>query len=275
MIRYLKVTCVQIEPKPTIIESLEEAIDLCSNAIKEKTDFLFLPEYCGGITSKGILYNPPSELEEKHKFLSYFKNFCQKNSVWCLIGSIAIRTKNSKIVNRGYIIDANGKIVSKYDKIHMFDICLNGENHNESSTISSGKKAVIVKTDFCKIGHTICYDLRFPNLYRNLSHAGAEILAVPSAFTKKTGLAHWHVLNRARAIENGAFVIAPCSVGKIFGGGNCFGHSLIINPWGEVIIDGGNKRGIISAKIDLKLVKKTRKQLPSLSHDKFFKLKEY
>ena len=202
---------------------------------------------------------------------------CWERYFWMRITLIlhttSIRACTS-MLNRSFIINPQGEIVSKYDKIHMFDIFLNGEEHFESKTIDFGNKAVLVNTDFCKIGHSICYDIRFPNLYRKLSQAGAEILVVPAAFTKATGSAHWHVLNRSRAIENVSYVIAPCAIGKIEGGGESYGHSLIIDPWGKIIKDCGNKRGIITASIDISLVKKYRKQLPSLEHDKSFKVKE-
>ena len=271
----MKVACIQTEPKNSIEDALEEALSLSSHAIDEKVDFLFLPEYCGGISSNGKLYTPPSEFEKEHLFLQEFKKFCKYNSVWALIGSIAVKLDNNKIVNRGFIINPDGEIVSKYDKIHMFDISINGEEHYESSTIEPGNKAVLVNTQFAKIGHTVCYDIRFPNLYRELAKAGAEILVVPAAFTKTTGSAHWHILNRSRAIENIAFVIAPCAIGNIPGGGASYGHSLIINPWGEVIKDGGEKRGIITASLDLNCVQEFRKQLPSLTHDKKFIIEEF
>jgi len=266
----LRISCLQTNPKQTINDALKEALELANLAIKRKAEFLFLPEYCGGLISDGAQYYPPNEKEGNHIFLNEFKKFCYNNSIWCLIGSIAIQTESNKTFNRSYIINNHGKIISKYDKIHMFDISVNGEEHKESDTIEPGDKAVIADTKLGKIGHTICYDLRFPNLFRSLALNGAEIIVVPSAFTKKTGKAHWHILNRARAIENSAYIIAPCSVGSIQGGGNCFGHSLIIDPWGTVISDGGNERGIISSEIDITKVHLTRKQLPSLKHDKLF-----
>ena len=266
----MKISCLQTEPKETIEQALVEAIDLASIAINDDSKFLFLPEYCGGIVSNGKLYTPPSDTERNHLFLKEFKNFCKKNSIWVLIGSIAIKLDDEKIVNRSFIVNPNGKIVSKYDKIHMFDIAINGEEHYESSTIAFGNKAVIANTDLGFIGHSICYDIRFPTLYRKLAQAGAEILVIPAAFTKTTGSAHWHILNRSRAIENVCYVISPCAVGEIPGGGESYGHSLIINPWGKIIEDAQDHRGIISTTIDTNLVSNFRKQLPSLLHDKNF-----
>ena len=266
----MKIACLQTKPKETIKKAIDEAMGLANLAIKENVEFIFLPEYCGGIVSNKKLYTPPSELENKHLFLKEFKNFCKKNSVWALIGSIAVKLKNKKIVNRSYIINRNGKIISKYDKIHMFDIFLNGEEHYESKTIDFGDKAVLVNTGFCKIGHSICYDIRFPNLYRKLAQAGAEIIVVPAAFTKVTGSAHWHVLNRARAIETTSYVVSPCAMGKIEGGGSSYGHSLIIDPWGKVLADAGSGRGYITGIIDISLVDEVRSKITSLFSDNTF-----
>ena len=271
----MKVACLQTEPKKTIKDALSEALDLASLAIIENVNFLFLPEYCGGISSNGKLYDPPSDKENEHLFLQGLKHFCKKNSVWCLIGSIAIRLDNNKIVNRSFLLNTDGDVVGKYDKIHMFDIFIDGEEHYESKTIVSGNEGVLVNTEFCKMGLSICYDIRFPNLYRKLAQEGAEVLTIPAAFTKTTGIAHWHILNRSRAIENVSFVISPCATGEIPGGGESYGHSLIINPWGEIIKDAGKNRGIITASIDISLVHQYRKQLPSLKHDQKFIIKEF
>ena len=195
----------------------------------------------------------------------------QNKKKFILIGSIAISGAAEKILNCSYIIDDFGNIISCYDKIHLFDFKLSeNELYRESATVHGGETSVICQTPLGCFGQTICYDLRFPHLFRDLSQAGAEILFVPAAFTKKTGEAHWHILNRARAIENGAFVVAPCAVGKVEGGGECYGHSLIINPWGEVLADAGADSGFINVNIDLAEVDSTRKRIPSLSHDKVF-----
>ena len=190
-----------------------------------------------------------------------------------MIGSIAVTAQGGKIFNRGFVLDCSGQIISRYDKIHMFDIQLSPDQViRESAFVSPGSEASIMKTPFGLIGHSICYDLRFPELYRKMAQAGAEIVCVPAAFTKKTGEAHWHILNRARAIENGIFIIAPCSVGKVSGGGEAYGHSLIINPWGQIIADGGSDPGIIYAKINLNEVAEARNKIPSLSHDRSFSI---
>ena len=192
-----------------------------------------------------------------------------------LIGSVAIDGPDNKILNRSYLIGEEGNIVSRYDKIHLFDVNLSEkQSYRESATVRGGDEATICQTSFAKIAQTVCYDLRFPHLYRELSQSGAEILLVPAAFTKKTGEAHWHILNRARAIENGAFVVAPCAIGEVAGGGESYGHSLIINPWGEVLADGGDQVGVVSAVINLDEVATARQRIPSLSHDRSFVLRK-
>jgi len=172
-----------------------------------------------------------------------------------------------------YLIDRSGRVTARYDKIHMFDVDLGEAGKiQESATIAPGDQAVLATAEGAQIGLSICYDLRFAALYRTLAQAGAEVLAIPAAFTRITGEAHWHVLNRARAIENGAFVIAPCQHGKLTGGGECFGHSLIVDPWGQVLADGGEGEGFVTAEIELARVAAARGRIPSLTHDRRFTL---
>ena len=271
MTKLLKIACLQTQPKSSIREALSEALDFAKKAVKNGADFLFFPEYCAGLVSENGKLKPPSSYENEHEFLLGMQRFSKENEVWIMIGSIAVSSSGGKIFNRGFVLDSLGVIISRYDKIHMFDIQLNPEDAiRESAFVSPGNKAIMIDSPFGNIGHTICYDLRFPELYRNIAKAGAEIICIPAAFTKKTGEAHWHILNRARAIENGVFVIAPCSIGKVPGGGEAYGHSLVINPWGKVIADGGTEPGIIYATIDLTEVSEARKKIPSLSHDRVF-----
>ena len=269
------ISCLQTKPKGDFETAIEEALRLAEKSLDHNPAIICLPEYCGGLKSKNGKFYPPHFDEDHHPFLQEFKNFSKKNNIWVSIGSIAITSNNKKFLNRSLLLNGKGEIKYRYDKIHLFDIDL-GDNTNsflESSTVKPGNETAIVKTPFGIIGFSVCYDLRFAQLYRNLSQNGAEILLVPSAFTKITGEAHWHVLNRARAIENGAFVISTCATGPIDGGGETFGHSLIINPWGKVIADGGKDSGIISAEIDIRKVEETRNRIPSLRHDRNFKLK--
>jgi predicted amidohydrolase len=269
--RQFNIACLQTSPSPDFQAALDEAISLAEKATAAGADIITLPEYCGGLKTAGSAFAPPFETEENHPVLKGLRDFAKNKKKFILIGSIAISGPADKILNRSYIIDDFGNIISRYDKIHLFDIKLSeSELYRESSTVHGGETAVICQTPLGCFGQTICYDLRFPHLFRDLSQAGAEILFVPAAFTKKTGEAHWHVLNRARAIENGVFVVAPCAVGKVEGGGECYGHSLIINPWGEVLADAGADSGFINVNIDLEEVDSTRKRIPSLSHDKAF-----
>lgn len=273
MAKSLHIACIQTQPSSSIDGALLEALNLATSAVSKGAEFLFFPEYCGGLMSENGKLRPPAMPEEKHPFLLSMQNFSKENKVWIMIGSIAVTAEGGKIFNRGFVLDCSGKIISRYDKIHMFDIQLSPDQViRESAFVTPGSEASIIKTPFGLIGHSICYDLRFPNLYRKMAQGGAEMVCVPAAFMKKTGEAHWHILNRARAIENGVFIIAPCSVGNISGGGEAYGHSLIINPWGQVIADGGSEPGIVYAKIDLDEVVVARNKIPSLSHDQSFTL---
>tara|TARA_Y100001960_G_scaffold320637_1_gene393878 strand:- start:2116 stop:2958 length:843 start_codon:yes stop_codon:yes gene_type:complete len=273
--KQLNIACLQTSPQPDFQSAVDLAISLGEKAIANGAEFIATPEYCGGLKTQGSTFAPPSAPEDSHPVLKGFRAFAKAKKRFVLIGSIAIDGPDKKIFNRSFLIDNEGRILSRYDKIHLFDINLSEQqSYCESATVRGGNNAVLCQTPFAKIGQTVCYDLRFPNLYRELSQSGAEILFVPAAFTQKTGEAHWHVLNRARAIENGAFVVAPCAIGKVEGGGASYGHSLIINPWGEVIADGGNQVGVVSAVIDLDEVATARQRIPSLSHDRSFALKK-
>ncbi|MEM7061261.1 MAG: carbon-nitrogen hydrolase family protein [Pseudomonadota bacterium] len=271
----LHIACLQTRPMPDFASAWDEAFPLARQAVSDGAKMLFLPEYCGGLKSDGPRLVPPSAPVDKHPFLAKARTFAAENGVWIMVGSVAIDAPDGKILNRGFMIDDQGQITGQYDKINMFDIQLSGtEIFRESDTVLAGKSAVIHETPWANIGHAICYDLRFPILYRELAQAGAQILTCPAAFTKKTGEAHWHVLNRARAIENTSFLVSPCAIGAVPGGGECFGHSLIIDPWGEILADGGDKPGVISAKIDLARVQEVRSKIPSLTHDRDFTLTE-
>ncbi len=191
------------------------------------------------------------------------------------MGSLAIRLEAERLANRSYLIDPHGRVAASYDKIHMFDVQLSErEGYRESSTFRPGARAVVAETPLGPIGLTVCYDLRFPYLYRALAHAGAKILTIPSAFTRVTGEAHWHVLLRARAIEAGAYVIAPAQCGAHAGGRRTYGHSLIVAPWGEVLADGGAEPGFVIAEIDLAAVAEARRRVPSLDHDRAYEAPE-
>ena len=193
--------------------------------------------------------------------------------IWLSVGSLAIKVSEDKVANRSFLMGPDGQVHARYDKIHMFDVSLpDGERYHESRNYQPGGEAVVVPTEFGPLGLTICYDLRFPALYRSLALAGAEYLTVPSAFTQVTGEAHWHVLLRARAIETGAFVFAAAQSGTHENGRKTFGHSLIVDPWGEVLADGGLNVGFVAADIDPAKVADARARIPSLQHDRHFAL---
>ena len=269
MSRMLNIACLQTRPRPDFETSLSEALQLAERAVDRGAQFLALPEYCGGLRSQGAQIRPPSSTEQLHPVLSGLRAFASERRVWILIGSLAISAEHGRIINRGFVLDDRGSIKSRYDKIHLFDIQLSSsEVFRESDTVTPGTEVVMTGTPWGMIGHTICYDLRFPGLFRDMAKAGAGIITIPAAFTKKTGEAHWTVLNRARAIENTCFVVSPCATGAVPGGGECFGHSLIVDPWGEVLADGGTDPGVVSAVVDLDRVGEIRRQIPSLDHDR-------
>lgn len=271
MARPLAIACLQTAPRATFEAALSEALELAEHAAQEGAELIALPEYCGGLRTEASAIAAPAAPEAEHPVLQGLAKFAADRGVWLLVGSVAVPGPGGKIRNRGFVIGPEGSVRSRYDKIHMFDIQLSeAETYRESAMVSPGAAACLTDAAGARIGHTICYDLRFPALYRDLAQAGAEILAVPAAFTKKTGEAHWHVLNRARAIENGAFVVSPCAIGPVPGGGEAYGHSLIIGPWGEVLADGGAERGVAMARVDLDEVAAARAKIPSLAHDRPF-----
>ena len=246
-------------------------MSLAREAADGGAELVCLPEYCGGLASDAGKLTPPSAPESDHPVLAALRQFARERRLWILAGSMAITASDTRIVNRGFVIDADGEIHARYDKIHLFDVDLSPTvSYRESAFIEPGQQAVLVDLPWGRMGLSICYDLRFPQLYRELAQAGAEMLVVPAAFTKVTGEAHWHVLNRARAIENGCFVVSPCAVGPVHGGGASYGHSLIIDPWGRVVADGGESRGVISATIDLQETHAARGKIPALEHDRRF-----
>ena len=224
------IACLQTQPKADFEAALTEALDLAAIAVEQGAQALFLPEYCGGLKTKGGMFAPPALPESSHPVLTGLRGFAKAHDVWISVGSLAVPGRAGKVINRSLLLDRTGAVVSRYDKLHLFDIQLSDQEvYRESARVTPGQHCIVSNVDWAVIGHSICYDLRFPNLYRDMAQAGAEVLIVPSAFTKKTGQAHWHVLNRARAIENGAFVVSACAVGTVEGGGEAYGHSLIIN----------------------------------------------
>ena len=205
--------------------------------------------------------------------LAAFTETARDLKVWLHIGSMAIKLDDGRLANRSYLIAPDGRIAARYDKIHMFDVDLgNGDVYRESESYAAGSQAVLADLPWGALGLTICYDLRFPALHRTLAKGGAKFIAVPAAFTRVTGEAHWHTLLRARAIEAQSFVFAAAQGGRHENGRETFGHSLIISPWGQILAEGGVDPGVITADIDLGILDDVRRRLPSLTHDRAFDL---
>ena len=213
--------------------------------------------------------------EDDDKSLAAFRELARKLGIYLHVGSLAIKVSPDKAANRSFLIGRNGEIVARYDKIHMFDVDLaNGESYRESRNYRPGEIAVVANLPWGRLGLSVCYDLRFPTLYRALAEAGSSFLAIPSAFTRQTGEAHWHVLMRARAIENGAFVFAAAQGGRHENGRETFGHSLIVDPWGRILAEGGTEPGVVTAVIDPAEVAAARARIPSLQHGRRFEIIE-
>jgi len=212
-----------------------------------------------------------TEGEAQSSALAAFRTLARELKIWLHIGSMAVATGSGKLANRAFVITPSGEISARYDKIHMFDVDLpGGESYRESRNFAAGGEAVIADLPFARLGLSICYDLRFPQLYRALAQAGAGILTVPAAFTRKTGEVHWQTLLRARAIENGAYVLAAAQGGRHDNGRETYGHSLIIAPGGEVMAEAGVDPVVLTAQLDLAKVAAFREQIPSLAHDRAF-----
>jgi predicted amidohydrolase len=213
--------------------------------------------------------------EESDVCLSTFRELARALAIHLHIGSLAIKTSPDHAANRSFLIDPKGEIVARYDKIHMFDVDLvGGESYRESRNYRAGDFGIVANLPWGRLGMSVCYDLRFPALYRAMAEAGASYLAVPSAFTRQTGEAHWHILLRARAIENGSFVFAAAQGGKHENGRETFGHSLIVDPWGRILAEGGTEPEIVLAKIDPTEISNARGRIPSLQHGRRFEIHE-
>jgi predicted amidohydrolase len=265
--------CIQMTATPDLHHDLAVLERMIRDAARQGASFVATPEYCAGLDTRAGKMFPVAHGEDQHPALPVLRQLAKDLGIWLLIGSLGVKSPDGRIFNRSFMLSPDGLITARYDKIHLFDIDLgDGSSYHESATIAPGDTGVIAACAGGTVGLSICYDIRFPNLYRAYAQAGAEMLAAPAAFTKVTGEAHWHVLQRARAIENGAYVISPGQCGTLAGGAACFGHSLIVDPWGVVLADGGDEPGIVLAEIDLSKVADTRRRIPSLSHDRPFTL---
>jgi predicted amidohydrolase len=263
------VACVQNSATDDLADNIRDNSALVRKAAGEGADLICLPEYFACLEKNDSAYIERGYGENDHPALAAFRELAAKLNAWLLLGSIAIKVGDSKVNNRSYLINSNGQVVETYDKIHLFDVSLKqGETYKESNTVMAGECVRLAELPWGRLGFTICYDLRFPQLYRSLAHCGADFITIPAAFTATTGMAHWHVLVRARAIETGCFVFAPGQCGKRPWGRRTYGHSLIVDPWGEVLADAGVDRGFIMAEIDPDKISEARRMIPALSHDR-------
>ena len=263
------VACVQTTSSREVEINIEAVGRLVRDAAEGGADFVLAPETVNLMEPKNSLMKEKAAPEANDAFLAVFRDIARETGVWLLAGSLVVVGEKGRTVNRSFLIGSDGEIRARYDKVHMFDVDLgDGEFYRESKSYEAGTKAVTADLPWGRLGMSVCYDMRFPYLYRQLAKDGADFLSVPSAFTRPTGEAHWHVLLCARAIENGCYVFAPAQCGAHDGGRKTYGHSLIIDPWGRVLADGGDEVGIISAEIDPADVMAARAKIPSLSHDR-------
>ena len=273
----MRIALIQLTVTDDPVANLAATLGFVRQAHAEGAEFILTPECTNGLWSNRAAQKALLRLEEDDATLAALRDEAGKLGVWLLIGSIALLTgdEDGRFANRSFLIRPDASIAARYDKIHMFDVNVSEtEVYRESAAFRPGSQAVIAQTPFAPIGMTVCYDVRFATLYRKLAQGGAQIITVPAAFNHITGAAHWETLLRARAIENGAFVLAPAQTGfhaEAGGKGRrTYGHSLAIAPWGEVLANGGTEPGVTLVDIDLTQVADARRRVPSLQHDRGF-----
>jgi predicted amidohydrolase len=270
-----KVALVQMNSGNDLAANVASLSRSLQDAHQAGAQLIATPENTGLLGADTADTLAKAQPEATHPVLALARSFALEHAVWILIGSIHVRADAESCRNRSYLIGSDGNVAAYYDKIHMFDARLPQGEYRESATFVPGERAVVADTPWGKLGMTICYDLRFAPLYRKLAQAGATMVSVPAAFTVPTGQAHWHVLLRARAIEHGCYVMAPAQVGLHANGRRTYGHSAVIAPWGEVLVDAGDAGpDLVVAEIDPEEVRKAREALPSLRHDRAFKLEQ-
>jgi deaminated glutathione amidase len=267
-----RAACIQLSSGREIDANIAAAVALVRRARDAGADFILTPEASDMIEPRRALRLEKARTEAEHPMLAAFRDLARETGAHLLLGSLVIREgADERLRNRSFLIAPDGGIVQRYDKIHMFDVTLaGGESYRESAAFRPGETAALAPLPWGVLGMSVCYDLRFPHLYRALAQAGAQFLAVPSAFTVPTGRAHWHVLLRARAIENFCFVFAPAQCGEHAEGRRTYGHSLVVAPWGEILAEAGEDTGFILAAIDPAKVAEARAAVPSLGHDRPF-----
>ncbi len=275
MSNVFRAACVQMRSGVDAATNVETATALIREAKGLGASFIATPEVTVLFESESDRLFAKVHVEDEDPSLLALRNAAKEQGVWLLIGSMAIKVGERQCANRSFLIGPDGAVRASYDKIHMFDVDLpNGEKYRESRNFRRGERAVVADMPWGRLGLSICYDLRFPQLYRALAHAGASFLTIPAAFTHTTGKAHWHVLQRARAIETGCYVIVPAQGGVHPNGRHTYGHSLIVAPWGEILAEAGEDPCVITAEIDPAKVAEARQRIPALTHDRPFTFSE-
>jgi predicted amidohydrolase len=265
----VRIACLQTNSGNDFAANLAALVALARQAAGGGVRFIFSPEYALMMDGSGRMMRENALAASGEPALSALTALSRELRVWHLVGSLTLKSDDGRLLNRSLLISDRGEVVATYDKIHMFDATLpSGTVIRESSAYRPGERAVVAATPWGALGMTVCYDLRFPHLYRALAQGGAIMLAVPSSFQRETGKAHWHTLLRARAIENGCFVIAAAMCGDHPGKRMTYGHSLVVDPWGEIVAEGGEAPEVVYADLDLARVGEVRSLLPSLSHDR-------
>jgi len=255
--------------------NLETAVKLIGEAKTAGADYVQTPEMTNIMDIQRERLFATIVTEEQDVSLARLRELARRLGLWLHVGSLAVKVSPDRAANRSFLLDPAGEIAARYDKIHMFDVDLaGGESYRESRNFRPGESAIAADLPWGRLGFTICYDLRFPALYRALAEAGSSFISVPAAFTKQTGEAHWHVLIRARAIENGCFVFAAAQGGMHENGRATFGHSLIVDPWGRIVAEGRNEPGVVIGKVDPAEVAAARGRIPSLQHGRRFEIVE-
>lgn len=269
----MRVACVQLNASDNTAQNLDVIARNIVKASEAKAQLVCFPENCSLLTDKKEQLFAESTREGDHSVLKHVSLLAKQYQIWVFLGSVPVFIEEAgKLANRSFVFDSEGNLVERYDKIHLFDACLGSdESYLESKNYIAGSQPVAVSTPWCDIGLTICYDIRFPGLYRYLAQKGAKIICIPAAFAVTTGRAHWEILIRARAIETGSYVIAAAQYGTHAGGRQTYGHSMIVNPWGEIIASvGGDSEALLVHDLDLDYVDKVRASVPNLACDSQF-----
>ena len=271
--RRFRAALVQLRAGRTIAPNLKAAEALIREAARGGAHYVQTPENTALMELEPALVLAQVSPEASSEPLQVFCALAAELGIWLHVGSLGIKADDTRVANRSFLIDPKGVIAARYDKLHMFDVDLaGGESYRESQYYAPGSKAVVADLPWGRLGMTICYDLRFPALYRALATAGANLIAIPAAFTKQTGQAHWHVLVRARAIETGSFVLAATQGGLHENGRETYGHSMIVSPWGDILAEAGEDPCVIFAEIDLAWSDEARAAIPALKHGRAFEI---